>query len=168
MLGRQRTMVIKLVNWDEVVTAQPPWLPEGWRLWAVWPSPVDHDACFEAAGFRDFADSDEDWDADFACLVQQVMGGLEKVGIAKLNTGEYPIERGHRRESLVDALIAAATDDNFQPCTVTFEETPRAFLRTSDGHRILWVALRSGALDVVAVVEPRDVRETTLDWARLV
>lgn len=31
-------------------------------LLALWPEPVDFDACFEKAGFERFADSDDTWD----------------------------------------------------------------------------------------------------------
>jgi hypothetical protein len=43
------------------------------QLHVVWPSPVDHDACFAAAGFNKFADSDDVWDADFLAALERLV-----------------------------------------------------------------------------------------------
>jgi hypothetical protein len=58
-----RTNEITSVCWAEV----PPSLTSTWAIGAgmrlaVWPAPVDHDACLSDAGFTEFADSGARWD----------------------------------------------------------------------------------------------------------
>ena len=162
-------MTIRRVNWGEITKSRPSWSPELWRVWAIWPSPVDHDLCFKAAGFDDFADTDEAWNSEFATFVGGMLGQLETAGRPKLASGEYPVDQGRVRQSLADALVAASRDDNFRPCTVTFGEPARALIRTSDGHPLLWIALAEGdaAKMVAAAAGNRDVREQNLDWEKL-
>lgn len=55
--------MIQSIFWDCVSTE---WRPNPVlslrQVHAVWPSPVDADACFQKAGFTDFADTDDEWD----------------------------------------------------------------------------------------------------------
>ena len=161
-------MTITRVNWAEVVDARPAWATPGWKLWAVWPSPIDHDGCFAAAGFRDFADSDDDWWSDFRDLVERLLDSLESDRLA-LVSGQYPVEHGRVRPSLVDALVAAATDDNFEPCVVGAGAPPDRALRTSDGHPIVWINQLSG--DITALLSKaargRDCANLQLAWQHL-
>jgi hypothetical protein len=163
-------MAIRAVNWGELQDVRPVWLPEGWGLWGIWPSPVDHDVCFQEAGFDDFADSDGEWDSGFALLVEDVLGVLGALGVARLIEGEYPTERGRMRKTFCDALVAAARDDNFAPCVVVFGEPARGFIRTSNGHPILWLVLAdAGAAEVREKLGARhEVREGSLRWDKLV
>jgi hypothetical protein len=62
-------MRISRVNWGEVNNGRPEWSSPSGQLYAIWPSPVDHDLCFDAAGFADFGDSDDLWHRDFNDLV---------------------------------------------------------------------------------------------------
>lgn len=132
-------MKIARVHWAEITEARPSWSSASGRLYAIWPSPIDHDACFAAAGFSDFGDSDEAWDAEFAEFVEKTLAVLGEIGKA----------RGGPRASLRDALIAAARDDNFPPCVVSFGEPVVASVRTSDGHPILWIWIATGGLDAL-------------------
>jgi hypothetical protein len=162
--------MLRHLNWDEVVRVHPLWRPEGWRLWALWPSPVDHDLCFGQAGFSDFDDNDDAWHTAFAELINDLLAALHAYGRPLLNAGsEYPIERGRRRETLQEALLAAASDDNFRPCTVSFGSPPRALVRTSDGHPILWIALETGAFDQLLALADHygGAHKLELDWSKL-
>jgi hypothetical protein len=100
--------------------------------------------------------------------MERALQALGRDGNGTLTTGEYPMERGRLRESLADALLAAAGDDNFRPCTVAFGEPARSFLRTSDGHPVLWVGLATGEPSVTAVTGDLEVRVMDLDWGKLV
>ena len=102
-------MRISRLNWGEVSEGRPSWSGASGRLWAIWPSPVDHDLCFESAGFTEFSDTDASWDSEFADLVGRLMGILENLGSATLSEGEYPVDGGRTRSSVRDALIAAAS-----------------------------------------------------------
>jgi hypothetical protein len=144
------------VNWGEV-GERPAWASSG-RLFAVWPSPVDHDACLAAAGFGDFADSDEAWDADLVRLVETVIAGLSGWGEPVMTSGDSP------DRSIISGLLAAAGDDNFPPCVVTFGA--RAFVRTSDGHPIVWVSLEGGGIEALlaSLAVTWEVRARALRW----
>lgn len=157
------------MNWGEVAPPGPAWAPGHGRLWAVWPSPVDHDACFAAAGFTDFADTDAAWDAEFDGMLARGLAALSDLGDAALVAGEYPTERGQPRVSLRDALLAAARDDNFPPCVVAFGEPALASMRTSHGHPIVWVWKATGSVGglVGRMADGRDVGRCDLDWDRL-
>jgi hypothetical protein len=155
------------MDWDEIVGIRPDWCPPSWRLWAVFPSPVEADACFQEAGFTSFADADAAWDDDFAWAIHVVIAELSRDGAARMTEGDYPHWEG-TDESVFWPVLAAATDDNFHPCVLSFGDG-RALLRTQDGHAILWIARRGGDIDnILSVLRTRFVEERTcLDWTRL-
>ena len=163
-------MGIERLNWGWVGPARPPWAPASGRLWALWPSPVDHDACFEAAGFHDMADTDATWEDDFCGVLGRLLTAFDAFGASWLTEGAYP-RRGRRVfMSPRDVLLAAATDDAFPPCIVSFGEPARASVRTSDGHPLFWLWLDGGAsieafLPRVAAGLP--TREAVLGWEQL-
>jgi hypothetical protein len=130
---------------------------------------MDYDLCFESAGFSDFGDSDPAWNVDFSDLVQRLVDALEEAGTAMLGEGEFPVAAGRTRRAVPDALIAAATDDNFPPCVVNFGEPATASLRTGDGHAILWTWMADGEIGRVldAVARGRDVKQLTMKWDKL-
>jgi hypothetical protein len=169
-LGGKTIMGISRLNWDEVKEARPAWSPQSGRLYAIWPSPVDHDQCFEAAGFSDFGDSDDTWDRDFADLVARLLDALAGMGKTVLREGEYPVDRGRTRVSCRDALIAAARDDNFPPCVVGFGDPPNASVRTGEGHAILWTWVAHDA-DVDRflgeLAGDREIVKKTMKWEKL-
>jgi hypothetical protein len=162
-------MPLRHLNWDEILDVHPAWRPSAWRLWALWPSPIDHDSCFAEAGFSDFGDSDEAWNTAFAALLEEVLICLNRYGEPRLLEGEQPTERGRPRRTLGDALLAAATDDNFPACFVGFGSRTQALLRTSDGHPVLWVASSSDVLESLLAVAASygGARRQTLDWRKL-
>jgi hypothetical protein len=160
---------ISRVNWGEVGEARPSWSPVSGRLCAIWPSPVDHDQCFAAAGFTDFADSDGTWWLHFGDLVARIVGVLEPAGHAVVRTGETP-SGVEGRQVVPQALLAAATDDNFPTCLVEFGDPPRASIRTSNGHAIMWLWTADGtAIDAVlsAMALGHEVRQLSLRWDKL-
>lgn len=53
---------------------------EGSMLFALWPSPVNHDVCFREAGFTDFADGDETWDAHADGVLTRLLAELSSYG----------------------------------------------------------------------------------------
>jgi hypothetical protein len=163
-------MRISRVNWGEVNYGRQYWSLMSGRLYAIWPSPVDHDLCFDAAGFTDFGDSDDLWHRDFNDLVASVLDSLAHLGTAILHEGAYPMDRGRTRFSFQDALIAAATDDSFPPCVVGFGDPLRASVRTSDGHAILWIwTSESASMDAVVtrLAVDLETNQMTLKWENL-
>ena len=168
MSGGALSGIVK-VHWGKVGEVGP------LRCYAVWPQPVDHDRCFEQAGFTLFADSDAVWDESFFNLVANIVDTLEPFGALRVVEGELPVQgsrllRAAFRGSIVDALVCAATNDQFPACSVEFGLAPEARIRTSDGHPILWITLRaprsieellSRFVDGVPTVE------TNLNWSIL-
>ena len=160
-------MSIQRLNWGSVGPARPPWADASGRLWAVWPSPVDHDACFDAAGFSEMADTDAAWHDGFSELLERLLTTFEAFGEPRLTEGEYPRQGRRVFRSLRDALLAAATDDNFPPCVVSFGEPARASVRTSDGHPIVWLWTdATPSIDVLLppVAAGLPTREVALRW----
>jgi hypothetical protein len=163
-------MRISRVNWGEVNDGRPQWSSPSGRLYAIWPSPVDHDLCFDAAGFADFGDSDDLWHRDFNDLVARVLESLAYLGTAILHEGAYPMDRGRTRVSCRDALIAAATDDSFPPCVVGFGDPVRASVRTSNGHAILWIwTSESASMDAIVtrLAVDHEIKQMTMKWEKL-
>jgi hypothetical protein len=133
------------------------WRGQRGTLFATWPAPLDHDACFAEAGFRHFCDTDDAWDAEFDELLERVLTALGKCGAT---TAKNPSEK----------LARAAHDDRFEPCRIELGAPARALLCTSDGHPIVWVWLRDDSLDAwndALGAADRPTEETSLKWDRL-
>src|SRR5690606_6200572 len=69
-----------LVPPDDAATLAPP----GCLLLALWPAPVNHDACFEAAGFTFFADNGVAWNKAAEDLLRRVIEHLSDLGASEL------------------------------------------------------------------------------------
>src|SRR5262245_45668258 len=151
---------IKAVCWSDVPVDLTSWWADhaGARI-AIWPAPVDGDACFEAAGFTEFADTDERWDRDLRGITERLVGAMSELGSPRIRSADEPVWhprnlaermaalfRGlEHRPTLLDTIACSITNDNFAPCVVDFGEQPVATLCTSDGHSIWWVWLSASA-----------------------
>jgi hypothetical protein len=151
-------------------------------LFALWPEPVDHDACLAAAGFARFADSDDAWDADLEGVLAAVIAALGAYGAVTVS-GEPPPRRRSRRGrpdsrpaaelSPARRLALVAGDDQLAPCLVELGAPVRAFAFVSDGHPIVWIWLHAAVArdwpgHLAAFASGREVCETRLAWAHLV
>jgi len=152
--------------------------PPGCRLLAIWPVPVNHDACFEAAGFTLFGVNDDDWDRAAEDLLRQVIEQLSRFGSSKLvceplkdHVPWYlrPFRTGEELPFLQQALLPML-DDSLPGFHALFGGKGAA-LRTGDGHFLLWVTLPDTGGDPVAFVEhvagPYEIIETPLRWINL-
>jgi len=143
---------------------------------AVWPAPLDQDACFSAAGFAEFADSDAQWELDFERFVARLYSLCGRAGNAVPIGGEHTVSKGRwpwrrtRVLSVEEALLFAASDDSSLPCTIRFGSPARAQLTTSDGHRVVFVqpgtAFDLGQL-VREIAAGLPIVQTDLDWSLL-
>jgi hypothetical protein len=163
-------MDLHRLNWGEVTEGRPPWATTSGRFFAIWPSPVDHDVCFEAAGVADLGDTDAEWDDAFCAMLERLLAKLEEVGQPRLTEGVYPPTGIRTSRPVRDALLAASFDDNFRPCSVEFGAPARASVRTSDGHAILWLWIDSDLRFESVLSEAAGTIPTcaaTLNWSKL-
>lgn len=153
---------------------------EGFSLFALWPSPVSDDACFREAGFTDFGDGDENWEAHAAGLLTRLLAELSSYGVPRL--ASKPVERHQPwyRRPLAEAEVPDLRQqfelpmqwDELPDCVVLFGESG-ASLRTGSGHHLFWIVLPeqdapSFADLVKRVAGLHPVVRTDLKWECLV
>jgi hypothetical protein len=120
-------MILK-IHWDNVApSVAPDWFSPGDHVVAIWPSPVDHDACFRYAGFEDFDDSDDRWAADFEAVCERLLGVLE-------NTLGTPIIRSEndfaepRDPTFLQRLLGRTINDNLHDFLADFRLCRRRYI----------------------------------------
>lgn len=150
----------------------------GCRLLAIWPAPVNHDVCFEEAGFTLFGDNDGDWDEAAEELLQRVIESLFRFGAVKHigkplrdNPPWYlRLFRPGRELPLQQQALLPMQWDSLPSFHARFGEGGAA-LWTGNGHFLLWVSLPNAGPDASAFVKriagPWPVAETGLRWAVL-
>ena len=160
-----------LVPPDDAAELAPP----GYRLLAIWPAPVNPDACFEAAGFTVFGDNDEEWDQAAEGLLRQVIAHLSRFGALKLVSTPLRDDppwylrlfRTGRELPLLEQALHPMQGDWLPSFHAQFG-TDHTALRTGDGHFLLWITLPEAGLDpagfVRKVAQSWEVLETGLDW----
>lgn len=168
------------VNWGGGIEGRN--FPTGWRVYALWPAPVNDDECFRQAGYNDFQSDDDNyseayWDEQAAILHQRLIGVLLGMGKAKLLSKSLCGQRTMARFwqlgeplPLIEQLALPTWQDNLPETRVRFGEV--AELRTGKGHKLYWIGLSpesplnfTGILVVAAKSWPR--RCVQLDWGKL-
>lgn len=152
--------------------------PPGCRLLAIWPAPVNHDACFEAAGFTMFGHNDDEWDRAAENVLLKVIGQLSRFGTLKLMSPPIKDDvpwylrpfRASRELPLLQQALFPMLCDSLPLFHAQFGEDGAA-LRTGDGHFLLWIALPDAGLGpsefVRSVSDSWEVIETQLRWGIL-
>jgi hypothetical protein len=148
------------------------------RLLAIWPAPVNHDACFRQAGFTQFGDNDAEWDQAAEGLLRRVLEKLGRYGDPKLESQPLrdnppwylrPFVAG-RKLPLPQQALWPMQWDSLPDFHVRFGKKGAA-LRTGSGHFLLWVTLPDAGSEagrfVSEVAGPWPVLETRLRWAML-
>lgn len=151
----------------------------GSRLLAIWPVPVNHDACFAEAGFTLFGDNDEAWDQAAEGVLSRVIETLSfRFGAARLMSQplrDQPpwylrLFRNSRALPLQQQASWPMQWDSLPPFQARFGNGG-ARLRTGNGHFLLWVDLPDGEPAppefVRTIAEPWTVVETSLRWRAL-
>lgn len=142
------------ICWDTVSTDHQAGIPPTLhRLHAIWPSPVDSDACFNAAGFTEFADSDDVWDSEWQAFIGDVIMYLSIVGRpllrkpAEIGGGNslwnrifagFP-QRKNANLTLSDQVVLSSRDDHFGCTIIDFGAERFVTMAAGGGHPILWV-----------------------------
>jgi hypothetical protein len=167
------------LHWSPVTAVTLPdasYAPEGYCLVALWPSPVNPDACFEEAGFRDFGDNDAVWDENAGILLQRLLPELSHWGEARLlsqplmTVAPWYLRpfRQSRPLALVEQVELPMQWDSLPRCHVAFGDRGVA-LHAGDGHCLYWLTLPVGALDgfIRNVAGGWPVVSTALKWEAL-
>ncbi len=151
-------------------------------LFAVVPGPVDHDACFNAAGFNDFDDSDDEWDQDLHTFIDHILKGLETMGNMSIRALDKPkyrrslIERLMGKPELIatttSSLFCVATDDQFNGAIIDFGTPSKCTLHISNGHPIIWLSCKEKNLiestigDIIEKLRFKK-QDIDIDWSLL-
>jgi len=163
-----------LVPPDDAATLAPP----GCLLLALWPAPVNHDACFEAAGFTFFADNGVAWNKAAEDLLRRVIEHLSDLGASELVSAPLKEDlpwnlRPFRKDeelSLLQQAMLPMQDDALPGFHARFGRDGAA-LRTGNGHFLLWINLSESGPDpfrfVRSVAGRWEVVETRLRWSPL-
>ena len=166
------------IHWSLVPAGEAASLASpGCRLLAVWPAPVNHDACFTAAGFTLFGDNDEEWDRSAERLLWRVIEDLSRSGAVRLVSA--PLKRNPpwylrlfqagRELPLLQQALLPMQWDSLPPFHVRFGDDGVA-LRTGSGHFLLWISLPDNepiSEFMERIAEPWAVVETRLRWGAL-
>ena len=169
------------LHWSRVPNPPADALP-GVQVHALWPSPVNPDACFEEAGFTDFGDADADWDAQADALLLQLLDLLNThFGEPAPTSPPAPVPAPRlpwfrrffappapRWRSPAEQLADAMHDDNLPLADIRFGSSG-ARVRANAGHWLLWVDWPSDAPMsfeslVQTLAQGRPIQRTELDW----
>jgi hypothetical protein len=145
--------MIDRLHWDTVVTSPANAAPNREKRWlAIWPSPIDADACFADAGFSQFTDTDGAWDQQWRSIIADAISGLSAYGPPTIRHPIVPVTETSLIErlcgasqyrdirlSLIEQVMLASMDDQYPPAIVGFGNPPQITLTTCDGHPVLWM-----------------------------
>jgi hypothetical protein len=164
------------LHWSRVANPPADALPDV-QVHALWPSPVNPDACFEEAGFTDFGDAGPAWDDQADALVQRVLHALvAQHGPAQLR--QAPLMRFQpwyralftrpQPLPLWEQLSRPMHDDRHALADIGFGSS-RVRIRASDGHPLMWIDWPSPApltfeAFVRSVAGGAPVVQTDLNW----
>jgi hypothetical protein len=184
---------IRQVHWDivprDVVVPRMDACPV---VLAIWPAPVNADACFADAGFHDFADTDDEWGADWRGIVSRALARLEQNGSPSVRI-EAGICRGGFLSHvswifswllpqrlflkpvhlpIAEQIFVVTTDDQFGEVFIEYGMPPMVRLLASGGHEVLWIGWTTPEyvprrfVEEIAAELP--VVRTALHWCALV
>lgn len=154
---------------------------------AIWPSHIDSDACFAAAGFTEFQDSDLNWDENWETLVERVLSALSRSGDVIIENPISTLQKtslwnrifsGRRRKaeldlSLVQQIALTTTAKGFEQAVVSFSMEPALTLIGGDSHPLLWLLVKESSNWSFATLVDEislDCRQQrlVLDWQHLI
>lgn len=148
-------------------------------LFAIWPSPVNLDACFEAAGWRQFDDADGTWDERADALRERLLTELLAIGAPRLQSEPLRTHvpwfaRFFRRAEplpLREQIDLPTHWDSLPCCRVAFGDRGHGLV-VGDGHHLYWLFTPAAeaphwATRIAALAAPWPAIESTLAWEHL-
>ena len=141
---------------------------------------MNNDVCFREAGFTDFGDGDENWDADAEGLLTRLLEALNTYGSAQLMSEPVVRRQSWYRRLFTNAEVLDLRHqiewpmqwDELPDCIVVFGASGVS-LRTGGGHHIFWITLPQSVVtsfpDLVGrAASSHPVVRTDLRWECLV
>ena len=154
-------------------------IADGARRFALWPSPVEPDVCFQAAGSTHFGDNDALWDNEAQAVLSRLLAALEEFGAPELRSTAILGARSRRWSPvgrrpplpLAAQVLHPIHWDSAPECVIAFG-AEGTVLRAGNGHFLFWVELPealAGKFGSVAVAAagPHPLYETHLEWLHL-
>jgi hypothetical protein len=161
--------------------------PQGEEVLAIWPAPVNADACFAEAGFTDFDDSDEQWEQEWQEMIGRLLAFLKRYGEPRaVRSPEVFLAQSALRRlasrilgrkqpplelSILQQITVVTQDDQFGDVLLCFGQEGKAGLWTGTGHEVLvvkGVESQTGRQELLAdLAENRPLVHRKLDWSKL-
>jgi len=164
------------LHWDWVASATQ---SSGCQLAAVWPSPVNADVCFQAAGFTDFGDADDRWDALAETWLQRLIAALSAQGTPVLRSPPLLAHRPWWQRwfkpavplPLLQQVLMPMHWDSLPACELHFGDSG-AVLRAGQGHWLCWLRWpEARAAELPALLQQlaagHPLHRTPLAWQHL-
>lgn len=168
------------INWGSVPDDER--FSADWQVYALWPAPVNDDACFAAAGFSYFHSKDENWveqywDEQAELLTRRLLEIFSGIGKPNLLSQALLSPRAVLKFwaprvalSLIEQLRQPIQWDSLPEVTIRFGHA--AELRAGNGHELYWIALapsNSMTFDTVLmqISDIWPIRQVQLDWRYL-
>lgn len=169
-----------LINWGEVSGGVV--FSEHWRIYAMWPAPVNEDQCFAEAGFNHFKYDDDSWseshwDEQAEICQLRLISALSAVGAPVLISEPLNPKRSmlcfwqsREPQPLIEQLRLPILYDSLPEVTIRFGEV--SVLQAGSGHELYWIGLRSDCqvnfeMLLEEVTRGWPVERVQLDWNRL-
>jgi hypothetical protein len=184
---------IRQVHWDIVPRdVVVPRMEACSVVLAIWPAPVNADACFASAGFRVFADADDGWESDWRGIVSRALARLEQFGspAARVEAEICQVTSLSRFCSILcwllpqrlflkpvqlpiaEQILVVTTDDRVGEVFIEYGIPTEARLLASSGHELLWIGWATSEYVperfVKEIAAGLPVVRTTLKWQALV
>jgi hypothetical protein len=150
--------------------------------YALWPAPVNDDACFAQAGYGNFQSDDDRytesyWDAQAEILQQRLIAEFSRFGQPALLNEPLRGKRSMLRFwkqckplPLIEQLYWPIMYDSLPEASIRFGDV--AELRAGSGHEMYWIGLRADSqmsFDTLLAEIARGwpVERVQLDWSML-
>ncbi|MBI5779331.1 MAG: hypothetical protein HZA49_07735 [Planctomycetes bacterium] len=173
-MTKEEDFAIHTLHWAEI---EPRYYAEYTgkdnSLYAIWPAPVDADACFNKAGFNDF--SDLDTSNEFEGILSNLVQSFTKLGTPRVINKYYPslYHRFFKRIDIMGQLLGPVYDDRIPACIVEFGNPKVAAIKTEAGHPILLVTVKKDRNELfqsilIKIANGRNLKNTILKWEHII
>ena len=143
------------------------------NLFAIFPTPVNADECFKKAGYVNFQDANDEWEAKADSFLDDLLNSMEKFGPAKLLSEplrdlEYVPYLDSLSPLKKEIVIRTGIEDNIPDCEITFGDSGIK-MKTGDGHHIFWLEVQENRLEefkkyLDIILHKWSAEKIDLDW----